>query len=108
MTTAKATIEAGVCGFVTEVTATCEDGQHVSFSITTPCEKIGRLSETLPTVDAFAEIGSGFEGRVFTAVRSCCEGCCSGCAVPVGVFKAMQVAAGLALPRPVTIQLSKV
>jgi len=108
MATAKATIEAGVCGFVTEVTTTCEDGQHVSFDITTPCEKIAKLSESLPTVDAYAEIGSGFAGQVLGAVRECCVGCCSGCAVPVGVFKAMQVAAGLALPRPVTIQLSKV
>ncbi|MFN2352102.1 MAG: hypothetical protein ABR497_09170, partial [Kiritimatiellia bacterium] len=35
------------------------------------------------------------------------KGCCAGCAVPVGVFKAMQVAAGLALPKDPTITLFK-
>jgi hypothetical protein len=107
MSTVKATINAGVCGFVTEVTATCEDSQHVSFEIATPCEKVQKLAQALPTVDADAEIGSGFGGQVMTAVRGCFEGCCSGCAVPIGVFKAMQVAAGLALPQTVTMEFVK-
>ena len=35
MSTVKGTIDAGVCGFVTEVKASCEDSQHVSFEIAT-------------------------------------------------------------------------
>jgi hypothetical protein len=108
MSTVSATINAGVCGFVTEVTARCEDSQHVSFEVVSPCEKAQRLAEILPTVDAYAEIGSGFDGQVMTAVRECFTGCCSGCAVPVGVFKAMQVAASLALPSAVSIDLQRV
>jgi hypothetical protein len=107
MSTVKATINAGVCGFVTEVTARCEDDQHVTFELTSPCDKVQRLAAVLPTVDAYAEVGKGFEGEILTAVRNCFQGCCSGCAVPVGVFKAMQVAAQLALPRTVTIELEK-
>mgnify|MGYP001208140030 FL=1 len=103
----RGTIHAGVCGFVTEVIARCDDSQHVSFDITTPCEKVGKLAEILPTVDAYEEIGSGFNGQVMTAVRQCFEGCCSGCAVPAGMFKTMQVAAKLALPQAVTIALEK-
>jgi hypothetical protein len=107
MSTVRATINAGVCGFVTEVTARCEDGQHVCFEITTPCEKVQKLAEVLPTVDAYEEIGSGFDGQVMTAVRGCFQGCCSGCAVPIGVFKAMQVAASLALPQNITMNFEK-
>jgi len=107
MSTVRATISAGVCGFVTEVLAQCEDSQHVSFEIATPCEKVQKLAEILPTVDAFDEIGSGFNGQVMTAVRECFQGCCSGCAVPVGVFKAMQVAAKLALPQDVTMSFER-
>jgi hypothetical protein len=36
-----------------------------------------------------------------------CTNCCAGCAVPAGLFKAMQVAAGLALPKDITIRLAK-
>jgi hypothetical protein len=107
MRTVRATIDAGVCGFVTEVTARCDDDQHVSFDISTPCEKVQALADALPTVDAYDEIGSGFDGQVMTAVRACFQGCCSGCAVPVGVFKAMQVAAKLALPQDVTMSFEK-
>lgn len=107
MSTVKATINAGVCGFVTEVTACCEDSQHVSFEIVSPCEKTQKFADALPTVDAYAEIDGGFSGEVLTAVRGCYEGCCSGCAVPIGVFKAMQVAAGLALPRAVSMEFEK-
>jgi len=39
-------------------------------------------------------------------VRETLKGCCAGCAVPAGLFKAMQVAAGLALPQDITIRLS--
>jgi len=40
-------------------------------------------------------------------VRAVLKGCCSGCAVPCGIFKAMQVAAGLALPAPASIEIVK-
>lgn len=107
MSTAKATISAGVCGFTTEVTATCEDGQNVTFVVASPCEKIQALATVLPTVDAYAEIGAGYDGQVLATCRSHLGGCCAGCVVPSGVFKAMQVAAKLALPAPVGIQLER-
>jgi uncharacterized 2Fe-2S/4Fe-4S cluster protein (DUF4445 family) len=37
--------------------------------------------------------------------RDVLTGCCAGCAVPVGLFKTMQVAAGLALPKDITINM---
>ncbi len=107
MSIATATISAGVCGFVTAVTATCEDGQNVSFSVESPCEKIQALGAALPTVDAFAEIGAGFDGQVLSTVRAHLGGCCAGCIVPAGVFKAMQVAAKLALPQAMSIGLDR-
>jgi len=43
---------------------------------------------------------------VMSAVRATLSGCCAGCAVPVGIFKALQVAARVALPREVTITMA--
>jgi hypothetical protein len=107
MSTAKGTINAGICGFVTEVTATCEDSQTVSFVVESTCEKIQALGAALPTVDAYAEIGAGFDGQVLSTVRTVLGGCCAGCVVPAGVFKTMQVAAKLALPAPAGIELAR-
>ena len=94
----KATVRAGVCGFSTSITAASGDSQHVGFNIKSDCEKIKLLAEDFPTVDGYQEISVGFDGVIHQRVRQVLRGCCSGCIVPSGLFKAMQVAAGVALP----------
>lgn len=103
----KATIAAGVCGFKTTVNAVSDDMQNVTFRIESDCENIVRLVSDFPTVDSFSEIGLGFDGLIHSRARSALKGCCSGCVVPSGIFKAMQVAAGLALPAPASIDITK-
>lgn len=102
-------VEAGICGFKTQITADAPDGQMVTFDITTDCKKIEALSKALmeKEIDAYSEIGAGFDGEVLTTVRSFLPGCCSGCATPVGIWKAMQVAAQLALPKDISITMQK-
>lgn len=103
-------IDAGICGFITTACVTSEDGQHVVFDIDTNCDKIARLSQTLGEkghIDAYQEISPGGTAVIMTTVRETLTGCCAGCAVPVGLFKAMQVAASLALPKDITIKLAK-
>jgi hypothetical protein len=103
----KATINAGVCGFVTVVTAESDDVQNVSFKFESDCPNVQKLAEDFPVVDGYQEIGDGYGGVIFTKVISGLKGCCSGCVVPCGIFKAMQVAAGLALPSPASIDIEK-
>jgi hypothetical protein len=107
MSSVRATIHAGVCGFVTEVTATADEESRVAFEIASPCENIQGLAARLPVVDALSEIGAGFDGDVHRAARAALKGCCSGCVVPNGIFKAMQIAGGLALPRDVTMEFCR-
>lgn len=103
----KATVNAGVCGFTTHVYAESEDMQHVTFRIESDCENVMKLADGFPSVDAYREIGAGFDGVVYTTIKEKLIGCCSGCVVPCGIFKAMQVAAGLALPAVATIEINK-
>jgi hypothetical protein len=104
----KATINAGVCGFTTTVTATSDDMQSVSFEIKSDCENIAKMADGFPIVDGYAEIGDGFDGILHQTVRGSLSGCCSGCVVPCGIFKSMQVAAGLALPAPASIEIERI
>jgi len=102
-----ADIEPGVCGFSAKVVAECADEQNVRFSIDSPCEKVCAWALELGgqgEVDAWAEVG-GTAGIVLGTAQKHLKGCCSACAVPMGAFKAMQVAAGLALPKDVGIKL---
>ena len=107
---ARVEIEAGICGFRTTACVTSEDNQNVSFDVQSTCEKIQKLGALLrekSPIDAYAEISPEGDSVMMGAVRSTLKGCCAGCAVPAGLFKAMQVAAGLALPKDISIKLSK-
>ncbi len=109
MGTVRATIHAGVCGFVSEITAIGDEDQAVKFTITSPCANIQGLATALPDeVDAYAEIGAGYDGELWTAMRGVLRGCCSGCVVPPAIFKAMQVAGGVALPSDPTMHFERI
>jgi hypothetical protein len=107
---AKVEIEAGVCGFATVAKATCNDSQHVEFDVKSGCEKVRKFAETLiagGAVDAYQEISAKKESKVMEAAKKTLKGCCSACVAPCGVFKAMQVAAGLALPKDISMKICK-
>jgi len=104
----RGSINAGVCGFVTEVVGRSEDGQNVTLTATSDCENVRRLAALLPELDAYAEIGRGYDGELLRTAREHLRGCCSGCVVPAGLFKAMQVTAGLALPQRASMEFEKV
>ena len=106
---AKVEVDAGVCGFRTSGVVVSDDEQQVTFDVSSDCEKIRNLivlmGKSAP-IDAYQEISPEAESVVMKTARAALKGCCAGCAVPVGLFKAMQVAAGLALPMAVAIRVT--
>jgi hypothetical protein len=103
-------IDAGICGFKTRSVVTSENGQHVVFEIESDCERIRRVGSELKMnneIDAYEEISAAGESVLLKTTRNVLTGCCAGCAVPAGLFKAMQVTAGLALPKDIIISLNK-
>ncbi len=108
--TAIVQIQAGICGFTTNVDASSEDYQNVTLLITSNCEKIQQLAAILQQhnpLDAYLEISSNSSSIILSSVRKIQTGCCAGCVVPAGIFKAMQVAAGLALAKDVELKISR-
>lgn len=104
-----AVVDAGICGFQTRIHADSDDAQNVTFKIVSGCEKARRFGDALTAkgpVDGYAEIGAGADGVVLSTAREYLNGCCAACAVPVGAFKAMQVAAAVALPKDVTLKIT--
>ena len=108
---ARVEVYAGICGFTTEVTATSEDNQHVTLQLKSECPDVCRVAKTLngQTVDAYKEIGPCEQaGSLYDAqVLSLCGKCLPhvACPVPAGICKAIEVAAGLALPRDAQIRV---
>jgi hypothetical protein len=103
---ATAQIFSGICGFTTTVEAVM-DGRHcVLLSIESECEAVQQLAAELTQVDPFREIT--FKGDGPLILRLAAQHLChTACPVPAGIIKAVEVAAGLALPADVTIEISE-
>ncbi len=104
---ARAVIHAGVCGFSTTVTTQAtDDPRLVKVAITSECKAIQRLGEALTEADPFREIS--FRRATPQTAELAAQYCThAACPVPSGIIKAIEVAAGLALPADVSITLSK-
>jgi len=103
MTTAH--IEAGICGFATTV-RTHGEGRTMKVEIESDCEHIKKLAAALTEVDPFREITFRGEGPLtYELARLHCAH--AACPIPTGILKAIEVEAGLALPKDVTITVTK-
>jgi len=102
---AKAEIFAGVCGFSTVVETTA-DGRTCHIAISSECDAIQRLGQELTQVNPFQEIS--FRRAMPQTLQMGAKFCThAACPVPVGIIKAVEVESGLALPRDVSIKISK-
>ena len=102
---ATAEINSGICGFSATV-KTEKDGRKVKLSIESDCQAIQNLAAELSEVDPFQEItfrGSGPRSLELGA-KHCYH---TACPVPVGIIKAVEIEAGLALAKDAVIKLSK-
>ena len=102
---AQADIIAGNCGYLTSV-VTSMDGNVCKIQVTSDCAAIRRLAEELPQVEPFKEISfrRNMPKIIEMGIKHCTH---AACPVPVGIIKAVEIEAGLALPTDVVIKLSK-
>lgn len=101
----RAEINAGACGFTTTVIAV-KNGSKVELEIDSECDAVRKLAAELTVVDPFREFSFRGQGpqTLEMGARYCSH---PACPVPVGIIKAIEVAAGLALPADATIKVSK-
>jgi sorbitol-specific phosphotransferase system component IIBC len=97
----KVTVNPGICGFVTTVEVDRINKQKVKVVINSDCENVARLAESLTEIDKWAVFKQHQDCEVYQAASDCHLHIT--CPVPVAVLKAIEVEAGLALPRDVVI-----
>lgn len=104
---AKVEIDPGICGLPTTVRAQLDEATYrCHVSVESECTAIRKLGAELADVDPFQEI-SLRRGDGPLTLRKGQELCShSACPVPSGIIKAIEVAAGLALPADVTMRIS--
>lgn len=103
---AKAVINAGICGFITTVITTQNDDGTIHLDIQSDCKGVCKLADQFQNVDPWKEISWR---RNTPRLHELAPQCLShpACPVPSGIVKAIEVEAGLALPKDATIHVSK-
>jgi len=106
----KVQIYSGICGFTTEVKTESADRQHVAIHITSNCPDVIKISKKFrdQVFDAYQEIGPCAQARSIydTGIMRICGALPHvACPVPSGICKAVEVAAGLAIPRDAHIKV---
>ncbi len=101
-----AEIHSGACGFTTVVKATAIGSHQVELSIESACPYVQKMAESVKVVDAYKELSCrrGTTSIIAAGLLHCTH---AACPVPAGIVKAVEVAAGLAVARDVTIRITK-
>jgi hypothetical protein len=99
-------VEAGICGFTTEITAAMSEGNAVAIRFDSTCPHVVKARTDLTSVEAYSEIfRKPHETRVYQALSPHLPHVA--CPLYSGFLKAIEAAAGLALPKDAHLTIEK-
>ena len=103
---AMVTVNAGICGFTTRIQTASADMQTVLFSYESDCPHVNKAKSELVAVDAFQELfKKPHETNIYQVLSRYLPHVT--CPLYSGFLKAVEVAAGLALPKDVSISIDQ-
>ncbi|ADL12519.1 DUF6951 family protein [Acetohalobium arabaticum] len=107
MAKVKVSVEAGICGFTTFITADADGMEEVELNIESDCEQVQQVQEEINSVNAMSMLSNKkpHETEVYQVLAAHLKHV--SCPVYSGCFKAVEVAAGMALPEDVKIEIEK-
>jgi hypothetical protein len=96
-------VESGICGFATIIRAQSPDGMSVAVEYETTCPHAAKARAELATVDPMIELfRKPHETTVYQALARHLPH--AACPLYAGFLKAIEAAAGLALPKDVSMR----
>jgi hypothetical protein len=103
---AQVTVDAGICGFTTRIQTASADMQTVQFSYESDCPHVNKAKTELTCVDAFTELfKKPHETFVYQVLSRHLPHVT--CPLYSGFLKAIEVTAGMALPKNAAISIEK-
>ena len=104
----QASIGGGICGLHTTVEAISADGMTVTVRIESDCPLVSKMAAELTSLDALDELMRRPYIATTPALLSAKHKLHTTCVVPTGILKAVEAAAGLALPGQCEIRLARI
>ncbi len=103
---AKVKVEAGVCGFTTEILARQNSNSKVELDIKSTCPYVQALAEEYTEAEGMTEVFAPYsESQLFQKAKQQIKH--AACPVPTAIMKAIEVSYGLALPTDVKMEIKK-
>jgi hypothetical protein len=101
----KVQIKSGACGFSVLVTAEKGIGGKITLSVETDCEMVRKMCADITVLDRFAPL-TGFQNNpvYVSAIKHLKHAACT---VPSGILKAIEVEAGMNVPKDAEIVFVK-
>lgn len=90
-------VQPGVCGFVAEIEATADEALNVCVEVRSACPQIQRLGQALAQVSALELLRRPIHETTLYQAAGAARVHVA-CPIPSAIAKAIEVAAGLALP----------
>jgi hypothetical protein len=106
MAMASVQVNPGICGLTSSITVEIDAGGMCQTSGESACPHVQKLIAEATGIDPYGEIMYGEDApRILAVARTCLPH--PACPVPSAMLKAIEVAAGLALPADVMISVSE-
>jgi len=103
---ARAKVSAGACGFTTVVKVTKIDKMKVKVHVISACQDVRKLNEVFAEVDCSKGVFVNMvDSYIYKAASAKLKD--SDCPVPCAIIKAIQVELGGAIPKDVSIKITK-
>jgi hypothetical protein len=98
----KVIIRSGACGYTVAVTAEKGQGGKIAISLDTECGMVKKMLADISVLDRFAPLAGLLSNPVYqSATKHLKHGACL---VPSGILKAIEVEAGLNVPKDAAIE----
>jgi hypothetical protein len=99
-------VNPGVCGLAARIEGVGDEDYTVKLTISSECARVQKLAQQLSSVAALDELMLPMpETTVYRLAASCRLH--TACPVPSAILKAIEVAAGMALPAVVHMEITK-
>ena len=94
-------VNPGVCGINATIEVTKISKRRLRVEVSTDCEMITKMGELLVEVDLKDILKPQIHSKIYQSASEC--NVHTSCPVPMAILKAIEVEAGLALPRPILV-----
>ncbi len=101
----KVVVFSGICGFSTEIIAEKAEAKRINIKIKSECEMVKAMAQDIMTLEMMAAFTGFMNNPVYRAASRHLRHVA--CPVPSGILKALEVEAGLCLPKDVSIRFIK-